>query len=72
MATPLEAEDMAKRVQPYNRHVARKLTRAAPNQDRIKSNKECERRFRALVALVDAKSVPTASKFLYKKWLPTI
>ncbi len=39
--------------------------------NRIKSNKECERRFRALVALVDAKSVPTASKFLYKKWLPT-
>lgn len=38
---------------------------------RIKSNKVCERRFRELVALVDAKSVPTTSKSLYKKWLPT-
>jgi len=37
---------------------------------RIKSEKGCERRFRALVALVDAKSVPTASKSQYTKWLP--
>jgi hypothetical protein len=38
---------------------------------RIDSNKGCERRFRALVASVDPKSVPTSSKSLYKKWLPT-
>ncbi len=38
---------------------------------RISSNRGCERRFRALVALIDTKSVPTASKSLYKKWLPT-
>ncbi|WP_206622062.1 hypothetical protein [Mesorhizobium sp. M7A.F.Ca.MR.176.00.0.0] len=39
--------------------------------NRIKSSKGCDSRFRALVALVDAKSVPTAAKSLYKKWLPT-
>ncbi len=32
VATPLEAEDTAKRAQPCNRHVARKLTHGAPNQ----------------------------------------
>jgi hypothetical protein len=37
---------------------------------RIKTTKNCERRFRSLVALLDAKSVPTASKGLYSKWLP--
>lgn len=38
---------------------------------RIKSNKSCERRFRTLVALIDAKTVPTAAKSLHKRWLPT-
>jgi hypothetical protein len=37
---------------------------------RLKSSNECARRFRDLVALVDAQSVPTASKSLYKKLLP--
>ena len=37
---------------------------------RIGSSKPCEQRFRALVALVDAKTVPTASKALHAKWLP--
>lgn len=36
----------------------------------IKLQRRCENCFRALVALVDAKSVPTASKSLYTKWLP--
>ncbi len=43
---------------------------SSPVANRIKIDKGCERRFRALVALVDAKSVPTASKSLYTKWLP--
>lgn len=37
---------------------------------RINSNSGCEKRFRSLVALVDAKTVPTASKSLYAKWVP--
>ena len=35
---------------------------------RIKNSKGCEKRFRALVALLDAKTVPTSSKTLYLKW----
>lgn len=38
--------------------------------NRVASNSGCEKRFRALVGLVDAKSVPTASKALHAKWLP--
>jgi hypothetical protein len=37
---------------------------------RIRAFRDCERRFRDLVALVDAKSVPTSLKALYTKWLP--
>jgi hypothetical protein len=37
---------------------------------RIRTDNGCERRYRSLVALVDAKSVPTVSKSLYTKWLP--
>ena len=37
---------------------------------RIKTAKNCEHRFRALVALLDQKSVPTVSKGLYSKWAP--
>ncbi|WP_156942666.1 hypothetical protein [Mesorhizobium sp. L48C026A00] len=37
---------------------------------RINLNSGCEKRFRSLVALVDAKTVPTASKSLYAKWVP--
>jgi membrane carboxypeptidase/penicillin-binding protein len=37
---------------------------------RISSNSGCQKRFRSLVALVDAKTVPTASKSLHAKWLP--
>ena len=36
---------------------------------RIRSDKGCERRFRALVGLIDPKSVPTTSKSLYSKWV---
>jgi hypothetical protein len=37
---------------------------------RIRNSPGCERGFRSLVAMVDAKSVPTSSKTLYGKWLP--
>ncbi len=37
---------------------------------RIKTTKNSERRYRALVALLDPKSVPTSAKSLYNKWLP--
>lgn len=37
---------------------------------RISSNSGCDKRFRSLVALVDVKTVPTASNSLYTKWLP--
>lgn len=38
--------------------------------NRIGSDTGCEKRFRSLVALVDSKTVPTASKTFYAKWLP--
>ena len=38
---------------------------------RIKMAKNCERRYRGLVALLDPKSVPTSAKSLFNKWLPT-
>lgn len=38
--------------------------------NRVASNSGCEKRFRSLVALVDAKTVPTAAKALHAKWLP--
>ena len=38
--------------------------------NRIATNKGCERRYRALVSLIDPKSVPTSAKSLYTKWLP--
>lgn len=38
--------------------------------NRIATNKGCELRYRALVSLIDPKSVPTSAKSLYAKWLP--
>jgi membrane carboxypeptidase/penicillin-binding protein len=39
-------------------------------ENRIRTSKGCERRYRNLVALIDSKTVPTSSKALYAKWLP--
>ncbi|WP_294314026.1 hypothetical protein [uncultured Sphingomonas sp.] len=37
---------------------------------RIKTTKACEKRFRALVGLLDPKSVPTSAKAALQKWKP--
>lgn len=37
---------------------------------RIKTSKKCERHYRALVGLLDKKSIPLSATSLYNKWLP--
>lgn len=63
--------EMIKSFSPHEIKVMLEMTKSTSLLlGRIKSNKGCERRFRELVALVDAKSVPTISKGLYNKWRP--
>ena len=65
-------DEMVKSFSPNEIRLMLELPRGASLvAGRIKTAKNCERRYRALIGLLDPKSVPTSVKSLYNKWLPT-
>ena len=71
-AAPPSYSETVKSLSPNEIRLMLDLTRGTSLlAGRSKTSKNFERRYRALVALLDPKSVPTSAKSLYNKWLPT-